>query len=249
MMNLFQIKDSLILTIKSILIAALIQSCTVSPKYRTVVLSFRANVDGSPLVLGSRRYQNPNGTGEFTIENFKLYISNIVLVNSQTENAHREENSYHLLRFDSSEGVYNVSIDSVELTDFDSLYFSIGVDSAKNKSIDNIGDLDPNSQMAWNWNVGYKFVVMEGNYYKQRDGKPTPLVFHIGFSENYRQLTFKIDPLYASSNKPIDFDVNISAMFGMPNQINFDTLSSVTFNRSKAQFVAGNFTNMLHLRK
>jgi hypothetical protein len=248
MKNSFQIKDSLILTIKSILIAVLIQSCTASPKYRTVVLSFRANVDGKPLVLGSGRYQNPNGTGEFTVENFKLYVSNIVLVNSQTEKTHREEDSYHLLRFDSHEGVYNVSIDSVALIDIDSLYFSIGVDSAKNTSIDNIGDLDPNSQMAWNWNVGYKFVVMEGNYYKQGDGKPTPLVFHIGFPENYKRLSFKIDP-FRPSNEQINFDVNISAMFGMPNQINFDTLSSVTFNRSKAQFVAGNFTNMLHLRK
>jgi hypothetical protein len=247
MKNSFQIKDSLILIIKSILIAVLIQSCTASPKHRTVVLSFRANVDGNPLVLGSGRYQNPNGTGEFTVENFKLYVSNIVLVNSQTEKTHREKNSYHLLRFDSPEGVYNVSIDSVALTDFDSLYFSIGVDSAKNTSIDNIGDLDPNSQMAWNWNVGYKFVVMEGNYYKGGNDRPTPLVFHIGFSENYRPLSFKISPVEINSNEQINFDVDISAMFGTPNQINFDTLSSVTFNRSKASMVAGNFTKMIRL--
>lgn len=249
MMSSFQIKNFLTLTIKSILIVALIQSCTTSPKYQTIVLSFRANVDGHPLVLGSERYQNPNGMGEFTIENFKLYVSNIVLIDLPTGNVHKEKDSYHLLRFDSQEGVYNVTIDSVALTDFDSLYFFIGVDSAKNTSIDNVGDLDPNSQMAWNWNVGYKFVVMEGNYYKQGDGRPTPLVFHIGFSENYRQLTFKIDSRYVRSNEPINFDVNISAMFGAPNKINFDTLSSVTFNRSKARLVAGNFANMVHLRK
>ena len=76
-----------------------------------------------------------------------------------------------------------------------SISFGIGVDAAANTSIQSRGDLDPNSQMAWNWKVGYKFVLFEGGMKLNADGVQKPLVYHVGFNENMRRLKFDLtDP-------------------------------------------------------
>ena len=65
----------------------------------SVTLRFAARVDGQPLHLGAQRYTDPTGSGEFTVEDFKMYISNVMLRNLETGNAHVEKDSYHLVRF------------------------------------------------------------------------------------------------------------------------------------------------------
>ena len=72
---------------------------------------------------------------------------------------------------------------------YERIEFGIGVDAAANRSLQQRGDLDPNGRMAWNWEVGYKFVLFEGALL--RGNESVLLVYHIGFAENYRPMRTK----------------------------------------------------------
>lgn len=249
MKNLSQKKNFLTLTNSAlILFALLLQNCD-TPKMKSATFIFSATIGTEPLVIGSKRYRTPNNEGEFAIENFKLYVSNIMFIDSSRNKFHKEKNSYHLVRFDAQKNTFEFTINSIPIDTFDEIKFSIGIDSVKNKSIDHIGDLDPNGQMAWNWNVGYKFLVLEGNYFTNEGSIVKPLVFHIGFSENYQPLSYDVAKSNLLRSDTIHFNIDIESMFTSPNIINFDSLSSITFNRKKAKLVAANFKEMIRLKK
>jgi len=73
------------------------------------------------------------------------------------------------------------------------------VDPAANGSVAPVGDLDPNGRMAWSWDVGYKFVLFEGGLVLA--DTQYPLVYHVGFNENYTPLSFGLDRLRSSGTR------------------------------------------------
>ncbi|MCG8421163.1 MAG: hypothetical protein MJE77_24850 [Proteobacteria bacterium] len=217
----------------------------------SVTLTFEAFFAGQPLQMDGTRQANPTGTGEIEITDFKLYLSNVVLGTSETGNDHVESDSYHLARFDNPDSTYRFTVENVPEASYGRLEFGIGVDAQTNLSIDNTGDLDPNNQMAWNWNVGYKFVVLEGNYYPPDTTEPIPLVFHIGFSDNYKELSYTMDrgPLdvAANSDATVGFEIELTEFFKNPTEIDLQTLSSVMFNPADVAMVANNYADMITL--
>ena len=106
-----------------------------------------------------------------------------------------EPESYHLVRFDGEEPAFAIVLHDVPRRNYERSEFGIGVDAAANRSLLQRGDLDPNGRMAWNWQVGYKFVLLEGQLL--RGDASDPLVYHIGFDENYRPVSTELrrDPL------------------------------------------------------
>jgi hypothetical protein len=154
----------------------------------TVGLRFDAVVGDTPLVFNEARYPNPGGSGLFRVRDFQFYLSNIVLHGKEDD--YRVPDSYHLARFDNASTSYELDLPNVPQDSYSAITFSIGIDDAANSSIVSVGDLDPNSRMAWNWEVGYKFVLFEGAL---TDGDTMrPLVYHVGFSENRKTLRFEL---------------------------------------------------------
>ena len=150
--------------LSALLTAALIATATFY-LYRaaqpvTFLLRLHAAVGDEALVLYEVRYVNPGGPGSFKIRDFQFFLSNIALVAKSTQ--YLEPDSYHLARFDDGDGVYELVLPDVPREDYVRLEFGIGVDAAANGSIESVGDLDPNGRMAWSWDVGYKFVLVEG---------------------------------------------------------------------------------------
>ena len=126
----------------------------------SLVLRFVAFVDDESLVFNRVRYGNPGGVGEFEIRDFRFFLSNIRLVSGSETYSVPE--SYHLARFDGDTQVYQLELDNIPRRPYTEIQFGIGVDKAANSSIESVGDLDPNSRMAWAWDVGYKFILLEG---------------------------------------------------------------------------------------
>src|SRR5207244_9815796 len=95
---------------------------------------------------------------------------------------------------------------------YERIEFGIGVDAAANKSLAQRGDLDPNGRMAWSWEVGYKFVLFEGTLV--RGNASVPLVYHVGFEENYRLIATELhrEPLDSRPAR-LDFRVDILPLF------------------------------------
>jgi hypothetical protein len=211
---------------------------------RPVKLTLRLHpvVGAEPLVANELRYANPGGEGSFEVRDFQFFLSNIRLAGHTA--AYVEPDSYHLVRFDDAEGIYVVTLHDVPPGDYDRIEFGIGVDPAANRSIEPRGDLDPNGRMAWTWDVGYKFVLLEGALV--RDGMHTPLVYHVGFDENYKRISTRFDAeLLATGDANLNFRVDLLRMFTEHATVDMAALSNVKFDRGDAALLARNYAEMI----
>ncbi len=208
----------------------------------SITLTFHAKMGDDPLVFDEFVYENPGGPGTFRVRDFRLYLSNLTL--SQGGALFAEPDSYHLLRFDNPETTHSIRLNDIPLSSIEHIRFMIGVDPEANGSIQARGDLDPNSQMAWNWEVGYKFVVMEGML---RIGEEvSPLVYHVGFSENAREVDIQLPPdIGSDGNVDLHVNVDVAKLFDGPTQVDLRKLSSVKFNRDDAAMLADNYEAMI----
>ena len=101
--------------------------------------------------------------------------------------------------------------------------------------------------MAWNWNIGYKFLLAEGNI--DLNGTIAPLVYHVGFSENRREIDFEFTkPIKLTTDNPIAFDVDILKLFDSTSQIDMATLQTVKMDKTDAALLADNYAQMISLK-
>ena len=207
-----------------------------------VALYFHPFVGPEPLVLHASRYPNPGGEGRFQVRDFQFFLSNIRLTGGT--GAYTEPDSYHLVRFDGAEPAFGIVLHDVPRRDYERIEFGIGVDSAANKSLTQHGDLDPNGRMAWTWEVGYKFVLFEGTL--ERGEARIPLVYHVGFDENYTLVSTELqDGPVGSRSARLDFRVDILRLFQGSATLDMAALPSVKFDRTDAALLARNFAAMI----
>lgn len=207
-----------------------------------LTLQFHPFVGAEPLVANELRYANPGGAGSFEVRDFQFFLSNIRLTGNGSEYA--EPDSYHLARFDRAQATYVVTLKDIPREDYNRIEFGIGVDPAANRSIEQRGDLDPNGRMAWTWDVGYKFVLFEGALV--RDGVRKPLVYHVGFDENYKRISTGIDKrLLDTPDAKLDFRVDLLRMFAGHSTVDMAALSTVKFDRDDAALLARNYAGMI----
>ena len=210
----------------------------------TVQLSLRFNpfVGDEVLQLKQGRYANPGGEGMFTVRDFQFFVSNVRLV---AENAvFQETDSYHLVRFDSEDGTYVIGLENVPRDSYSRVEFGIGVDPAANGTITSVGDLDPNGRMAWSWDVGYKFVLVEGAL--ELGDRRIPLVYHVGFDENYKHVSLPlVATLFERQEATLDLRVDLRQMFKSALTVDMSELSNVKFDRGDARLLATNYRYMV----
>lgn len=203
-----------------------------------ITLKFQFEVDGSPLNLNSGTYTSEDGFA-YVIEDFKMYVSNVQV--AAQGSSYTESDSYHLLAPNEGQSEIALSLTGVPRATYDKVSFGIGVDSVANTKLDAPGDLNPSNQMAWNWNVGYKFLLLEGEF--TRADTTVPLVFHIGFNRNYavQTLTFSepID-LTKEASAEVVVSVDLSELFKNPNTIDFATYSNL-MTQSEVDLIAENW--------
>jgi hypothetical protein len=210
----------------------------------SVVLRFTAAMGDEALVFNEPLYANPGGRGVFSVRDYLMYLSNIQLVGAA--GTFRVPDSYHLARFDNASNTYEILIEEVPRDNYSKVILSIGVDADANASIAPVGDLDPNGRMAWNWEVGYKFVLFEGSLLV--DGERRPLVYHVGFSENRRTLEFDLpEPARVWSPEGLAFRVDLMTLFAGNQTVDMQALSNVKFDRLDAGLLANNYASMISL--
>ena len=219
-------------------LVAFTQSCDNEDGAGTIILEVSINWEGEPLKL-DQAYQVDQGT--LTVEDFKFYLSNL---NFQGQGAnYSEPESYHLIGAVRDGSNAEVIIDQVPAAEYSIFSYGIGVDPDKNLSTDNDGDLDPTNQMAWNWDTGYKFVLFEGKL--DTGNEVIPLVYHIGFSENFYYKVESIDGTVVTDGgtAEIELRVNVEQMFKNPNLIDPTVLNDVMFNKEDAALIVENYQN------
>ena len=122
-----------------------------------VKLTFLLNVNGRPLVLNDTLYNNIFGE-PYRLSKFKFYVGEPGLKN--LKQAEKEKQGYHLV--DATQPQSQRISFALKPGEYNELFFTLGIDSARNCSGAQTGALDPMNDMFWTWNSGYVMVKMEG---------------------------------------------------------------------------------------
>lgn len=194
------------------------------PATMAMDISMEHIINGQTLELNGKSFTLPSGES-FTPKKFKYYISNVQLTNSKTGEIFVESDSYHLI---SEDGNKSIDLGMIPSSNYDQLTFSIGVDEVANGKTDQTGDLDPNSDMAWNWNTGYKFLILEGEFTNSKTGERQGLIMHIGTNANYKTITQTLSGVSAGKTTSVSLTTSLDELFIDPNTLKVSELESTT---------------------
>ena len=113
-----------------------------------------------------------------------------------------------------------------------------------NEGVKTQDKLDPNGRMAWSWEVGYKFVLFEGGLVL--GDTQYPLVYHVGFDENYKQVSLELDvSLFDDPDARLELRTDVLQMFNGVQTVDMAALPNVKFDRTDARLLADNYARML----
>jgi hypothetical protein len=210
----------------------------------SISFQFTNTVGAAPVQLGQLTYTNAMGN-TWQVDLLKYYISNITLVKS--DGTEHNIGNYDLIDEEQpdSKTIQSTGIPNGTYT---SLRFHVGIDSARNNSLDQSGDLDPSYGMFWPWNTGYIFFKHEG-YYIDSSGSVQPLLFHYGTDLSLVTVLLPVNITVNGNSKTIDLDFDLQALYDTPNAIDFnvDNYHQSTFGAERSwieamkQNLAGSF--------
>lgn len=228
-------------------IAALVAAMSfTAPKYGKLTIRFENYVGDKPLIIDTVSYKNSLGQ-TYTVSMFKYYVGNFHLKNVRGKEFISK--SYFLINQDDKNSM-QITLDSIPAGEYNSIEFTLGVDSIDNCSGAQSGALDPVNGMFWAWNTGYIFLKMEGiSPVSNSTGKR--LEFHIGGYKypNNCIKTIKLNcslDLEEQNNNRLLIVADVSRLFLGPSAVDFSKLSSVTdFHNAKA--IADNYSNMFSI--
>lgn len=205
----------------------------------TINVEVQNMVGNQALALNSKTYTSPAGD-TYSVSNFKYYISNVKLISADGQVTFAEPDSYHLI---AQGGKTSFKLEEVPTGVYSKMEVAIGVDQAHNHSTDQFGDLDPSNEMVWDWDTGYKFLVLVGPY--TGNTKSGNLVFHVGGDPNYRVLTLDLPQnidLKEKATYNLTLAADVNELFQGPNTIDFDVMNTGGHGAGPSM-IADNYTN------
>jgi hypothetical protein len=217
-----------------------------------IKLVLENEVDGQALVFNKNSYVNAS-EDTFFVSKFNYFISNVVW--TKTDNSvYAEPSSFHLVK-QSDAASRSITIENVPVGNYKSVSFVLGVDSARNVSGAQTGDLDPakSGDMFWSWNSGYIFLKMEGSFLEA--GNPKHFEYHIGGfgGVNKTQRTIHLNfgteeaKLTLSTVPQVKVKVNLNECFKNPNTMDFKSYPSIIMPGNNARLFADNYSKMFSI--
>ncbi len=220
----------------------------VTPTSGTLKLEFEHMFDTVEFNF-NQNYKTDNGD-TINLNILKYYISNIVITKDDNT-TFTESNSYHLIDVSNLSSTI-LSIANVPVGNYKSLSFTLGVDSARNVSGSQTGDLDPAKGMFWTWSSGYIMFKLEGTSPQSGSATKT-LTYHIGgfsgvnkaqrnFSFNFASTPSNI----TGSNSPyIHLSVDVNEFFKAPNTVSVATQYFQMSVNAASKNYADNYADMI----
>lgn len=172
-------------------------------------------VDGTNITLGLMNHVNASGN-RYSIDILKYYISNVIF--TREDGLKFKLNRYDLIDIEAPESSI-IPVNDIPEGTYTSIQLSMGVDSIRNHTGAQDGDLDPVYGMAWPWNTGYIFYKHEGQYMKN-DSTSAPLRFHFGTDPGYSTVTIPLHVEITTESKAIYLVFDVNKMYNDP-AINF----------------------------
>lgn len=220
----------------------------------TKTVSFAVNhfwsEENAPFIIG-QDYTHPETNEDFNFQTCNYYLSNFQLRKTNGE-WWSHPNSYFLVRVINSPS-YQFDLKDVPHGEYDAIRFLIGVDSTKNVSGAQAGDLAPSNAMFWSWSTGYIMIKLEGN---SPQANWEYFSFHIGGfkdSDNsnvtrWKELEFGNSTLKVAKdgNPKITLEADISKTWSTENTISM--YSSLHAPASVGHLMANQFSSGISLK-
>lgn len=222
---------------------------TTSP-YGKIQVNIANEVDGVPIVLDTMNYVNAAGN-LYSVSLLKYYVSNFTLINDKGEETNFH--NYHLV--DASDSTTNIfTLDKVANGNYTAIKFYLGVDSSRNHTGNQDGDLDPIHGMIWDWNTGYIFFKHEGTFKNTNTNSNQNLMFHYGTDIALASISIPFSQFDVQSNeRKLYLKFNLNDLYVSPNKINFNTDNShQSTDFSDGKWISDmreNFANAFHFDK
>jgi hypothetical protein len=207
-----------------------------------VRFEFENFVDGTPIQLGPLSFTNQAGN-IFSVDLLKYYISNVKFYD-QGSVVYAAPN-YELL--DASD-ITTLSFDMpVPQGSYDEVRFLLGVDSLRNVSGAQSGELDPVYGMFWDWNTGYIYFKHEGQFIDAA-GDTLPLVYHYGALPALREHPFTASfSVLPGQSKTIKFRFNLNKVYRTPNVVDFNNNNIHSGGANWVNTIRDNFENAFEI--
>jgi len=209
-------------------------------------------VDSLPLVFGNT-YLNANGD-TFTVNKFLYFVSNIVLTKADNS-SFTVPNSYYLINKGNDLTKNNFTINGISPGSYKSITFLLGVDSTRNVSGAQEGDLAQSLGMFWTWTSGYIMLKLEGNS-PQSGGPNNTIVYHTGgFSgadKVLQPVTLNFNSTIAIENSKtphLVLKTDVAEIFKNPHTINFNTANYIMSAGSAARLLSENYAHMCSIKQ
>ncbi|MFM2207816.1 MAG: hypothetical protein RL213_1791 [Bacteroidota bacterium] len=197
------------------------------------VVHFRITnmVGNDTLRLSQLSYTNAAGN-TWQVDLLKYYVSNITLV-KDNGTLHNLKN-YDLVDEELPESKI-IGGNEIPVGRYSSLRFYVGVDSTRNNSLDQSGDLDPSYGMFWPWNTGYIFFKHEG-FYMDTTGALQALLFHYGTDLSLVSVEIPVELNITGGSKTVDIAFDLQSLYDSPNIIDFnvDNYHQSTFGSERS---------------
>ncbi len=220
----------------------------------TVALRFAARAGAQPLVLNTGTYALPSGA-QVQFSTFKYFATNLRLTGASGTANYAEPESYHLISAGDANGQTSFSLTGVPAGTYTGLTLLLGVDSARNVSGAQTGDLDPAGRaqgMFWTWNTGYIMAKVEGSSPQSGDSINHALTYHIGGFQGansaLRTVTLAFpQPLVVQKDGAVAafLSADVLKWFGAPNPIDVRTLYFTMSVNPASKGIADNYATML----
>lgn len=217
----------------------------------SVVFDFEAIVNGVTLSANKFNYTNAKGDS-FSVSKFNYYISGIKLKN-ENGTVFAEKESYHLNKHVNGKQLFTIT--GVPVGSYTDIDFIIGVDSLRNVSGVQSGALDVKEDMFWDWNSGYIFFKLEGEYKAPNGTLIKPYGMHIGGfsgkSSNIQKCSIVLSNKLITKRNGVSkvfFHTNIDEIFSNPTVIDLDTYAIIA-NDKVGRTLAQNYKDMFSVYK
>ncbi len=209
-----------------------------------LVFNITAKINNQNLVYNTTMYKG-NSTDSFKVSLLKYYLSNFKLkdVNNNTYSI----NEYVINEHNTS--TISFTLNNISPGNYNSLNMLIGVDKEKNISGSQTGALDPINGMFWDWNTGYIFFKLEGEYKNSLTTTLKPITIHIGgFEGTFNCLKEanlnSIDLKVVNDKKTIvNIDLNLNELLNTPKTLEFDNIA-ISSTSKDAKIIADNYFDM-----
>lgn len=202
-------------------------------------------VDSTVLQIGQRIYTTSEGNN-YQIDLLKYYISNFTFI--KADGSEYNAGNYDLINSGDAAS-YDIGLEGIPNGTYTGLRFYLGIDSARNNDLANIGDLDPATGMFWPWNTGYIFFMAEGNFITS-SGNVSALRHHYGGNPALVEIELPIDLNVNSNHRHVDLTFDLNVLYNSPTPIDLDVdydRQSFSSDRTWLENMKGNFPSAFYI--